>query len=145
MRIGYGKTSGCAVAAMSALAERHEEGVAITAAAIARSRRFSKPLVAKVLNALSSAGFVVGARGPGGGFRLARPPEEISILEIVMLFEGKVSEMDCPFGRGYCGNHAPCPMHDILLAHRGRHLAEMRSWNLGMFRGVRPARPVRRA
>lgn len=133
MKVGYGKTSGCAIAAMSALAEHYLGGERVSAEAIARSRNLSRPLVAKVLNTLSSAGLVKGSRGPGGGFTLARKPEQILIYDIVSLFEGGVPETECPFGPGYCGRHDPCPMHNALLKLRDRNVAELKSWHLGVF------------
>lgn len=133
MKIGYGKTSGCAIAAMSALAEHYPKGERASAEVIARSRNLSRPLVAKVLNVLSSAGLVKGSRGPGGGFTLALPPESISIYDIVSLFEGAVPSTDCPFGPGYCGKHDPCPMHHALVDLRDKQVAELKSWHLGVF------------
>lgn len=134
MKIGYGKTSGCAIAAMSALAERYPKGERASAEVIARNRNYSRPLVAKVLNVLSSAGLVKGSRGPGGGFSLARPPEQISIHDIVSLFEGGAPSTECPFGPGYCGRQDPCPLHHALLALRDKQVAELKSWHLGVFR-----------
>lgn len=113
---GYGKMSGCAVAAVSALAEVHPTGVTLSSAQIAQSRNLSQPLVAKVLTQLSQHGVVLGTRGPGGGYRLARDPAAIKVLEIVELFEGHRDPSSCPFGPGWCGVGEPCPLHDTLVA-----------------------------
>lgn len=42
---------------------------------------------------LRQAGLVASKRGPGGGYKLTRPPEKISIREIVEAVEGPLSEM----------------------------------------------------
>ena len=48
-------------------------------------------LVAK----LRDAGLVVSTRGAHGGYRLARPAEEIEMLEVVEALEGPIAPMDC--------------------------------------------------
>lgn len=133
MQIGYGKMSGCAIAAMSAVAERHHAGIALNSADIARLRNLSQPLVAKVMGALSLAGYLTGTRGPGGGYRLAKEPETIRIYDIVSVFEGVEQKLECPFGPGYCGHHAPCPMHESLANSQSRYIAELKRCHLGMF------------
>jgi Rrf2 family protein len=133
MHIGYGKMSGCAVAAMSALAEHHPTGKALNSAEIASLRNLSQPLVAKVMSALALAGHTTGTRGPGGGYRLAKPPESIRIYDIVSVFEGVETQLECPFGPGYCGHHPPCPMHETLAALQRRYIDELKRCHLGLF------------
>jgi Rrf2 family protein len=111
---GYGKMSGCAVAAVSALAEVQDQDITLSSAQIAESRNFSQPLVAKILTQLSQHGFVTGTRGPGGGYRLAMAPGEVTLHQIVEIFEGHRDKSGCPFGPGWCGTGAPCPLHDAL-------------------------------
>lgn len=113
---GYGKMSGCAVAAVSALAEVHPAGTTLSSQQIAVNRNLSQPLVAKVLTQLSQHGIVRGTRGPGGGYRLARDPAAITVLEIVEFFEGHRDPSSCPFGPGWCGVGDPCPLHGTLVA-----------------------------
>ena len=132
----YGKTASNAIAAMSFLAEIHGvEGARASSAAISENRRISKPLVAKVLTILSQAGLVGGSPGPGGGYYLARPPEEIHLIEIVRLFEKTDTESRCPFGPHWCGNEDPCPLHDqlISLSEVGRRFLE--ETTLAVFKG----------
>jgi Rrf2 family protein len=134
---GYGKMSGCAVAAMSALAECHVEGVQLNSQQIAESRNLSQPLVAKVLTVLSQAGFVHGSRGPGGGYRLAREPKAITLFEVVDLFEGHRDPSACPFGPGYCGTGEPCPLHNMLVGISDSAAAQLKKANFGAFVGHR--------
>ncbi len=53
--------------------------------------------LAKILVTLSKSGFLTAARGTGGGYRLARPAAEITMLEIVELFDGSQVEGSCLF------------------------------------------------
>ncbi len=100
---------------MSYLAEVYPSGQRLSSQNIADKRDLSKPLVAKLLVALSQAGFVNGAPGPKGGYALGRKPSDISLLEIVSLFEKIEDRSLCPFGPNWCGNGDPCPLHDQLV------------------------------
>lgn len=113
---GYGKMSGSAVAAMSALAEVHPTGRTLSSQEIAASRNLSQPLVGKVMTILSQHGLVIGSRGPGGGYRMATKPDDVSLFQVVELFEGHRNLNSCPFGPGWCGVGEPCPLHDSLVA-----------------------------
>jgi len=86
---------------------------------------------------MAGAGLTRGTTGPGGGYRLARPPEEISLSEIVGLFERPMS-VPCPFGEGWCGNGDPCPLHDsfLKLEENGRRFLD--ETTLSVFAPVKP-------
>ena len=65
-----------------------------------------------ILGELVRAGILKSTRGKGGGFCLARPPEEISLFEIVQRFEPAPSApRACPFGNRVCGGDNPCLAH----------------------------------
>ena len=111
----YGKATETAIAAMSRLAEVFDEGkTRLSAIDIAESRGLQKPFVAKVMTTLSQAGLVNGSRGPGGGFSLAKHPNDISIYDVFKLFEREDDSDICPFGGGICGKADNCPIHDKL-------------------------------
>ena len=110
----YGKATETAIAAMSRLAEAHGKQ-RLSAIDIATQRGLQGPFVAKVLTSLSRAGLVVGARGPGGGFTLAKEPSEITLYEVYTLFEREDDRDFCPFGGGTCGVGDPCALHDKLV------------------------------
>ncbi|MEN3202560.1 MAG: Rrf2 family transcriptional regulator [Atribacterota bacterium] len=58
--------------------------------------------LAKVFQRLRKARLVASARGPKGGFTLARPPESITLLEIYEAIEGPVPEQICLLGKTLC-------------------------------------------
>jgi len=68
--------------------------------------------LSKILHALSRAGVVESVRGPGGGFRLARPPGAASLLEVVHVFDDLSSGRSCVLGRPECSEADPCALHD---------------------------------
>ncbi len=55
---------------------------------LAEFHKVPKEYLSKALQALSQAGLIEGTLGPAGGYRLARPPEEITFLDIVTAVEG---------------------------------------------------------
>lgn len=110
-----GKTAQTAIAAMSALAEIHDGGQSrLSSIDIAQRRDLSAPLVAKLLSILSVNGLVLGTRGPGGGYWLARDPKTITLAQIVEHFEKDADGPMCPFGPKWCGHGEPCPLHENI-------------------------------
>lgn len=112
----YGKQARHAVAAMSYLAENYApDATAVSSAEVGRERLISVALAAKLLSQMATAGLTVGTTGPGGGYRLARPPAQIRLSEIVSLFERQMEEFPCPIGKGSCGTGDPCPLHHDFI------------------------------
>lgn len=144
----YGKATETAIAAMTRLAEVYENGkTRLSAVEIADNRRLARPFVGKILTTLSQAGLVIGSRGPGGGFTLARPPREIRLVEIFRLFEREDLSNNCPFGGGTCGMGNPCSLHDKLVRVREEMDRVLQGTTLEEFRaayqehGFRPVYP----
>lgn len=67
----------------------------------------------KVLQGLVRTGLLTARRGPGGGFRLAFPPEEITVLDIVNALDPIEHVQRCPLGRDPQGGIL-CPLHQHL-------------------------------
>jgi Rrf2 family protein len=78
-----------------------------TSKALAEFHGVPKDYLLKALQALSSAGLVESALGPKGGYRLAKPAEQISFLEIVEAVEGRKSTFNCQEIR----QNGPCKGH----------------------------------
>ncbi len=64
-----------------------------------------RSVLEQVMPALRSAGIVRSVRGPGGGYTLNRPPEEITLERVVRLFQGQLA----PIGYATRRNPDPCP------------------------------------
>ena len=130
----HGKATETAIAAMGYLAEHYdEEGTKVSAADIADARKLQRPFVSKVLTDLARAGLVLGTRGPGGGFRLTRDPNEIYLYEVYELFERSSGDA-CPFGGGICGEGEACPLHDMFAKVRSATDRILHKTTFGVFR-----------
>lgn len=71
------------------------EGAALSAAVLAEYHGVPQPYLAKSLQALSRAGIVTSAQGRGGGYRLARPAEQVTLLDVVTAVEGPEQAFRC--------------------------------------------------
>ncbi|HET6278127.1 MAG TPA: Rrf2 family transcriptional regulator [Candidatus Polarisedimenticolia bacterium] len=60
----------------------------VTASSVAAKYRISSHHLAKVLQQMVRSGLAAAVRGVGGGYRLARSPKEITLYDIVEVFEG---------------------------------------------------------
>ena len=79
---------------------------------IAREEDLPQPFLSKILKILSSRNILHSVRGPGGGFRLARPAEEITLLDIVEAIDGLTQFEECALGWKTCQDDKPCPLHN---------------------------------
>ncbi len=86
---------------------------AMTATQLAEATGAPQGYLSKVMQSLGKAGLVSSQRGVGGGFRLARPANLVSVLEVVEVFEPVKRVLRCPLGRP---EHSPdlCPLHQRL-------------------------------
>jgi Rrf2 family protein len=76
--------------------------------------------VAKTLQRLVHRGLLRSAKGRGGGFALARPPDQISLYEIVDSIDGTADFDECVVGMVTCDDDQPCPMHDEFKPIRAK-------------------------
>ncbi|MBZ0266904.1 Rrf2 family transcriptional regulator [bacterium] len=130
-----GRAARTAIACVSRLAEVYDGGTTLLKAeTIAQDRRQRAPFLRKILSDLARAGLVTSSPGPGGGFTLAMPPDRITVLQVMSIFERPEEFPDCPFGGGICGEGGFCPLHERLAEARAvakRFLAET---TFGIFR-----------
>ncbi len=94
---------------------------------IAERTGLPQPYLEQILLALKGAGLVRSKRGVGGGYVLARSPEEISLGQIVSAVDGPIVAGD--FGRphenGACDHEGQCVLLDVWAGvgeHMRRHL-----------------------
>jgi Rrf2 family protein len=83
------RASGYAVCALVYLA-RKGPGGPVTSEAIARAEGLPERFLLKLLVALVRAGTLSATKGPHGGYRLAKPARDVSLLEIVEAVDGPV-------------------------------------------------------
>jgi Rrf2 family protein len=83
-----------------------ENGGPMKLEVIARRTAVPQSVLEQVMPVMRTAGIVRSERGPSGGYRLNKPPEEITLERVVRLFQGQLAPIGCA-----TRSHAePCPM-----------------------------------
>ncbi len=90
------------------LAQHYNQGP-VQLGDIARRQNISLKYLEQILIPLKKAHYVESVRGPKGGHMLARPPESISVGEIVALLEEGSSLVECTVRAEICERSQDCP------------------------------------
>ncbi len=93
----------------------------VSLAEIAQAQSLSLAYLEQLFGPLRRAGLVASARGPGGGYSLARPASRISISDIVNAVEEPIQATRCSEGGPGCMAGERCRTHD-LWAELGDHI-----------------------
>ncbi|MDT3671298.1 MAG: Rrf2 family transcriptional regulator [Aromatoleum sp.] len=111
------------------------DGRALSSRDLADLQGISPSFLAKILPKLEKAGVVVANEGVRGGYRLSRPPEQISFLQIVDAIEGEKPLFDCQEIRDRCAvfdDEPPqwavtgvCAIHAVMLKAEQAMRAEL--------------------
>lgn len=104
----FSQTTEYALRAMALLAYYPTE--LVPTPTIANETKVPTTYLAKVLQLLSNADLITGKRGVGGGYRLSRPAEEISLLEVIGAVAPLKRITTCPLGLSDHGSNL-CPLH----------------------------------
>ena len=113
-----------ALVALAYLGHRHEQQIGPASARfIADEYKLPLPLLMNILKELASSNLLTSTRGAAGGYMLAKPPAEISILQIIEVIEGPLrvtlcSDEDAPKDKP-CDVEPNCPIRKpIRRLHR---------------------------
>jgi len=80
---------------------------------ICRTQEIAPSFLAKITRPLVKRGILSAVRGVGGGFRLGRPPDTISMLEVIETLQGPMIFNECLIGPGTCERDRLCPVHPV--------------------------------
>jgi Rrf2 family protein len=100
-----------ALRAMAWLAA-HADGEPVLGRDLARRLKIPPDYLSKVLATLARSGVLTAARGANGGYRLARAPDRIKLVEVVRPFEGRRARGGCLLRPDRpCRDSAACSAH----------------------------------
>lgn len=107
-------SKGCEYA-IRALMYAVQDGAAnrFSAAEVCRKADIPEYFTRKIFQALVQGGFLEASRGPGGGYVLTRPPEQISMLDVIHAVDGEETFDHCIMGLRECSDAGGCPMHPL--------------------------------
>lgn len=104
------------------------EGTPTSVRDIAERTGLPQPYLEQILLALKGAGLVRSKRGVGGGYVLARPPEQISLAEVVSAVDGPIvlGDFGEPHQHGACDHEGQCVLLSIWadVGERMRRILE---------------------
>lgn len=100
-----------AVTAMLDLAIHHDHGP-ITLADISQRQGISLSYLEQLFSKLRRNGLVDSARGPGGGYRLSRSSDQITVAEVIIAVDENVDATRCK-GMKNCKDDQPCLTHEL--------------------------------
>ena len=85
---------------------------------VVRVHGLARPHIVKIVHALGQAGYLETVRGRGGGFRLARPADQINVGAVVRLMEGPLDIVEC-----FNPEQNTCPLIGICRLSRALQTA----------------------
>lgn len=97
-------------------AEAREAPVPVDA--VAEQLDVPRNYLSKTLHLLAKRDILTSSRGPGGGFELARPAGEISLADVVEVFDDLEARQGCLLGEASCSDATACAVH-----HRWKRLS----------------------
>ena len=106
-----------ALRALLVLGLKYDESV-VRIREISEHQNMPKRFLEQILNDLKSAGIVESRRGVAGGYRLSKPPEQISLALVIRHIEGPLAPVPCVsekfYARCSCPNEALCGIRSVM-------------------------------
>ena len=137
------KTGMHALTAMARLTSL-PEWVYVGAAELAEQIGAPPNYLGKLLKTLADEGIVESQKGKGGGFRLAKTPAAITLLEVVEPIEHVSRWFGCFLGQAECSDRGACAVHNRWKEVRDAYLRFLRETTIADLtgRGALGALPV---
>ncbi len=103
------------------LSARYQEGP-VTIEEIAERQAIPRKYLEQVLLMLKSAGLVHSVRGRQGGYRLSRPPEQVTLGEVIRATDGPLAPISCVSQTAYrpctCPSQETCGLRTVWMEVR---------------------------
>lgn len=95
-----------------------EDDSVVSIQAISRLQNIPKRFLEQILNDLKSAGIVASKRGVTGGYRLRKPPQQITLADIIRHIEGPLAPVSCVSETCYekcsCPDESRCAIRNVM-------------------------------
>lgn len=103
---------------------------------VAAEQHIPPSFLAKIISQLSIAGLLHTSRGARGGVMLARPPEEITLLEVVEAIDGPIALNECVNDINACTFGHECPLRPVWCEAQDELVNRLRNTNFSQFAAV---------
>ena len=91
----------------------HDPEEYVSIAAIGDRRHLSSAYLEQIFGKLRRAGLLEGVRGPAGGYRLAKPTDQITVIDILEAVDDPLEKASCDKNRAVCDGEGECITFDL--------------------------------
>jgi Rrf2 family protein len=109
------------------------DGERAATSTVAEEQRIPPSFLAKIISQLSIAGLLHTSRGARGGVTLARPPKEISLLDVVEAIDGPIMLNECVGDESECTFDEDCPLRPVWREAQEVLVKRLKSTNFQQF------------
>ena len=99
---------------------RQPGGQPVMIDAVSRDESIPKSFLAKIFQDLAKAGLLRSQRGAGGGFTLARPADQITVLEVIEAIDGRIALQRCLTEEPECQRMDECALCTLFAQAQDR-------------------------
>lgn len=85
-----------------------KKGVIVSASELVSELKIPRPFLRGLMQILQREGFLVSTKGKGGGFILKREAKSIKVIDIIKVFQGEFSLLECFLSKEPCPNKSHC-------------------------------------
>jgi Rrf2 family protein len=96
---------------------------------VAIKQNIPSSFLSKIIAQLSIAGLLHTYRGAKGGIRLARQPQNITLLEVIEAIDGPIQLNVCVEGEGFCSFEDNCSIRSVWYEAQKNLITKLRSTN----------------
>ncbi len=101
---------------------------------IAEAEAIPREFLAKILKDLTISGILVSYLGVTGGYRLARPPKDISMLDVIEAIDGPIHLNLCTEGSPCCNQYENCQMRIFWESQEKKFKTALKKQHFGKYR-----------
>jgi len=117
-----------AIRAISYMAKQGDKVISVNE--LVKALDIPQPFLRKILQILNQKGLLKSHKGKGGGFRLSRDPDNISVAGLVKIFQGPIKLSEHIFKKKPCPNARTCALKKKLDNLEKKLIAELNSLNI---------------
>lgn len=100
---------------------------------IAKEQQIPSSFLAKIISQLSISGLLHTSRGAKGGVMLAKPANEITLLDVVESIDGPIALNECSTAEGNCHLSDDCPIKHVWCDAQDELVHRLRNTNFASF------------
>ena len=89
------------------------EGSPVSLSVLSSQQDISQKYLESIFKAFHKAGIVRSVRGPKGGYILAQPPEQLTVLNVMKALEGPLDIIECLHDKSLCSRTGKCSTREL--------------------------------